>query len=118
MIQWLLSLLLPHQTKTQQEIKDKIDVDLIRQQVEKGTLDMQVLVVRLINSDSIYCQFTLLLKQYSEYIVSLMGRLCSPGRDEKIRELTTLKDVVPLYKGIFEVNTKIVFERVKSLIKS
>jgi len=79
--EWLLSLLLPHQTKTQQEIKDKIDVDLIRQQVEKGTLDMQ---------------------QYSEYIVSLMGRLCSPGRDEKIRDLTTLKDVVPLYKGIFE----------------
>lgn len=41
-MQWLLSLLLPHQTKTQQEIKDKIDIDLIRQQVESGTLDMQV----------------------------------------------------------------------------
>jgi len=79
--EWLLSLLLPHQTKTQQEIKDKIDIDLIKQQVESGTLDMQ---------------------QYSDYIVSLMARLCSPGRDEKIRELTTLRDVIPLYKGIFQ----------------
>jgi len=79
--EWLLSLLLPHQTKTQQEIKDKIDIDLIRQQVESGTLDMQ---------------------QYSNYIVSLMARLCSPGRDEKIRELTTLRDIIPLYKGIFQ----------------
>ena len=34
-----------------------------------------------------------------------MARLCSPGRDEKIRELTTLRDVIPLYKGIFQVNS-------------
>lgn len=32
-----------------------------------------------------------------------MARLCAPGRDDKIRELTGLKDVVELYKGIFEV---------------
>jgi len=31
-----------------------------------------------------------------------MARLCSPGRDDKIRELTTLRDIIPLYKGIFE----------------
>nr|CAG4650110.1 EOG090X04Z9 [Sida crystallina] len=79
--EWLLSLLLPHQTKTQAEVKEKLDVDLIRQQVEAGTLDMH---------------------SYSQYIVGLMARLCAPGRDEKIRELTSLKDVVQLYKGIFE----------------
>lgn len=44
------------------------------------------------------------MKQYSDYIVSLMARLCSPGRDDKIRELTTLRDIIPLYKGIFEVD--------------
>nr|CAG4641646.1 EOG090X04Z9 [Eurycercus lamellatus] len=77
----LLSLLLPHQTKTQQEIKDKIDLNLIRQQIEAKTLDMHA---------------------YSQYIVSLMGRLCAPARDEKIRELTALRDIVPLYQGIFE----------------
>lgn len=31
-----------------------------------------------------------------------MARLCAPERDEKIRELTGLKDLIPLYKGIFE----------------
>nr|CAG4649282.1 EOG090X04Z9 [Scapholeberis mucronata]SVE93581.1 EOG090X04Z9 [Scapholeberis mucronata] len=79
--EWLLSLLLPHQTRTQQEIKDKLDTDLIRQQIEAETLD---------------------LHSYSQYIISLMARLCAPGRDDKIRELTATKDLVLLYKGIFE----------------
>nr|CAG4647001.1 EOG090X04Z9 [Megafenestra aurita]SVE92353.1 EOG090X04Z9 [Megafenestra aurita] len=79
--EWLLSLLLPHQTKTQQEIKDKLDTQLIRQQIEAETLD---------------------LHSYSHYIISLMARLCAPGRDDKIRELTAMQDIVPLYKGIFE----------------
>nr|CAG4634748.1 EOG090X04Z9 [Alona affinis] len=79
--EWLLSLLLPHQTKTIQEIRNKIDLDLIRQQITAGVLDMH---------------------SYSHYIISLMGRLCSPARDEKIRELTALRDPVLLYKGIFE----------------
>lgn len=42
LFQWLLSLLLPHQTKTQNEVREKIDIDLIRQQIEAGTLDMHV----------------------------------------------------------------------------
>nr|CAG4650926.1 EOG090X04Z9 [Simocephalus serrulatus]SVE94200.1 EOG090X04Z9 [Simocephalus serrulatus] len=79
--EWLLSLLLPHQTRTQQEIKDKLDTQLIRQQIEAETLDMH---------------------SYSQYIVSLMAKLCAPGRDDKIRELTAMRDIVPLYKGIFE----------------
>lgn len=44
-------------------------------------------------------------QNYSQYIISLMARLCSPGRDEKIRELMALRDPVPLYRGIFEVFT-------------
>ena len=35
-----------------------------------------------------------------------MAKLCAPGRDGKIRELTAMRDIVPLYKGIFEVNRK------------
>nr|SVE86715.1 EOG090X04Z9 [Daphnia similis] len=79
--EWLLSLLLPHQTRSQQEIKDKLDTELIRQQISAGTLD---------------------LHSYSQYIISLMAKLCAPGRDDKIRELTAMKDIVALYKGIFE----------------
>lgn len=52
----------------------------------------------------------LVLQSYSQYIVSLMARLCAPGRDDKIRELTGLRDLIPLYKGIFEVfNRQILF---------
>nr|CAG4638408.1 EOG090X04Z9 [Cyclestheria hislopi] len=79
--EWLLSLLLPHQTRTQQEIKEKLDIDLIQQQAEEETLDF---------------------RQYSQYIISLMARLCAPSRDEKIRELTALSDIVDIFKGIFE----------------
>nr|CAG4647853.1 EOG090X04Z9 [Moina brachiata]SVE92976.1 EOG090X04Z9 [Moina brachiata] len=79
--EWLLSLLLPHQTRTQQEIKDKLDTTVIKQQIDNNTLDLHT---------------------YSQYIISTMARLCAPERDEKIRELTGLKDLIPLYKGIFE----------------
>ena len=42
---WLLSLLLPHQTRTQNEIKEKLDIQLIEQQVKSGTLDMHVRMI-------------------------------------------------------------------------
>nr|CAG4645489.1 EOG090X04Z9 [Lynceus sp. MCZ IZ 141354] len=77
----LLSLLLPHQVKSQQEVREKLDLDLVRQQAESGTLNFQ---------------------DYAQYIVGLMGRLCAPERDDKIRELTQLREIVPLYKGILE----------------
>jgi hypothetical protein len=99
--------LLPHQTRTQQEIKDKLDTDLIRQQIEAETLDLHVCrstFIFLLICDPIlkFMSFTF-LQSYSQYIISLMARLCAPGRDEKIRELTAMRDIVPLYKGIFEV---------------
>nr|CAG4640812.1 EOG090X04Z9 [Eulimnadia texana] len=80
--QGILSLLLPHQTKTQQEINEKLDIDLVRQQAEAGTLNF---------------------KLYSEYIISMLAKLCAPSRDEKIRELTALDDIVLVYKGIIEL---------------
>ena len=40
-----------------------------------------------------------------------MAKLCAPGRDDKIRELTAMKDIVPLYKGIFEVKALSVYFR-------
>ena len=98
--------MLPHQTITQQEIKDKLDTDLIRQQIEAETLDLHVCSSTFI---FFICDHILkvvsfkFLQSYSQYIISLMARLCAPGRDEKIRELTAMRDIVPLYKGIFEV---------------
>ncbi|XP_054713074.1 T-complex protein 11-like protein 1 [Uloborus diversus] len=77
----LLSLLMPHSTRLRNEINDVLDVDLVKQQAEKGTVD---------------------IGSYAQFIISTMARLCAPARDENIQKLRQLNDVVPLYKGILE----------------
>lgn len=79
--QGLFTLLLPQHTKLKQQIADVLDIPLIKQQTEKGTLDFHY---------------------YSNYVISLMGRLCAPVRDERIRELQHITDVVDTFKGILE----------------
>ncbi|KDR14701.1 T-complex protein 11-like protein 1 [Zootermopsis nevadensis] len=74
-------LLLPYQTKLKEHILEILDADLIRQQAEKGILDFQ---------------------HYAQYVISLMGKLCAPIRDEKVSELTQIQGVVPMFKGILE----------------
>lgn len=78
----VLSLLLPQHTRLQQEIEEILDLDLIRQQAENGILDFQ---------------------RYAQYILSVCARLCAPIRDDKIRDLTQIREIVPLFKGIFEL---------------
>lgn len=77
----LSSLLLPQHSKLKEQIPEILDADLIRQQAEKGVLDFQ---------------------HYAQYVISVMGKMCAPVRDEKIRELTQTKDVIPIFKGILE----------------
>lgn len=77
----LLMLLLPQHTKIKEEIVEILDAALIRQQVEKRVLDFQ---------------------HYAQYVITVMGKLCAPIRDEKIRELTQTQGVVPMFKGILE----------------
>jgi len=77
----LISLLLPQHTKLKEQICEVLDADLIRQQTEKGILDFQ---------------------HYAQYVISVMGKLCAPVRDEKIRELTQTQGVVPVFRGIME----------------
>lgn len=79
--QGLFTLLLPQHTKLKQQISDVLDIPLIKQQTEKGTLDFHY---------------------YSNYVISLMGRLCAPVRDERIRELQHITDVVDTFQGILE----------------
>lgn len=78
----LLSLLLPQHTSLRKEIDEILDLELIQQQVENGTLDFP---------------------RYAQYVLSVMARLCAPIRDEKIRELTQTTDVVETFKGIMEL---------------
>lgn len=77
----LLELLLPQHTKIQQQISEVLDIDLIKQQADAGTLDFQ---------------------KYAQYVISVMGKLCAPVRDEKIAELTQTSNVVDVFKGILE----------------
>ncbi|XP_069682529.1 T-complex protein 11-like protein 1 isoform X2 [Periplaneta americana] len=77
----LISLLLPQHTKIKEEIHEALDAALIRQQVERRVLDFQY---------------------YAQYVITVMGKLCAPVRDEKIKELTEIQGVVPMFRGILE----------------
>lgn len=77
----LLSLLMPYSTRMREEIEQVLDVDLIRQQAEHGTLDFH---------------------GYARHVISLMARMCAPVRDSSIKELLEIKETVPLFKGIME----------------
>lgn len=76
------SLLLPQHTRLRQEIDEILDLELIKQQAENGTLDFP---------------------RYAQYVLSVMARLCAPVRDEKIRQLTQTTDVVQLFQGIMDL---------------
>lgn len=81
----LFSLLLPQHTKIRQQIQEVLDTDLIKQQAENGVLDF---------------------RHYANYVVSVMGKLCAPVRDDKIKELTEKcksSDVVETFQGIIEI---------------
>ncbi|XP_023215903.1 T-complex protein 11-like protein 1 isoform X1 [Centruroides sculpturatus] len=78
----LLSLLLPHHTRIKTQICEVLDIDLIQQQVEHDALDFQ---------------------HYAQYVLSIMSSLCAPVRDARIRELMTVIEILPLFKGIIEM---------------
>lgn len=75
-------LLLPHNARIKETINQVLDIDLIKQQAENAVLDFG---------------------HYSQYVISLMGKICAPVRDEKIAELKNCTDVIETFKGIMEV---------------
>ncbi|XP_014295014.1 T-complex protein 11-like protein 1 [Microplitis demolitor] len=77
----LEDLVLPHHKKIRENLREILDIDLIKQQAEKGVLN-----------------FT----HYSHYVLNLMSKICAPVRDEKIRELLECTDIVDTFKGIME----------------
>ncbi|XP_063871825.1 T-complex protein 11-like protein 1 [Scylla paramamosain] len=77
----LLDITLPHHTRLRQEISETLDVDLIKQQAEHGVLDFS---------------------QYSQYVLSIMARLCAPVRDETVRNLMKESDVLSVFRGVME----------------
>ncbi|XP_007530165.3 T-complex protein 11-like protein 1 isoform X1 [Erinaceus europaeus] len=78
----LLSFLLPGHTRLRNQITEVLDLDLIKQEAENGALDISKL---------------------AEFIIGMMGTLCAPVRDEEVKKLKDIKEVVPLFRAIFSV---------------
>ncbi|XP_063762351.1 T-complex protein 11-like protein 1 isoform X2 [Eleginops maclovinus] len=78
----LLSFLMPGHGRLRTQIEEVLDLPLIQQQAEKGALD---------------------IGQLSQFIVRIMGSQCAPCRDEDIRKLKEITEIVPLLKAIFSV---------------
>ncbi|KAM3608592.1 uncharacterized protein V6R79_001378 [Siganus canaliculatus] len=78
----LLSFLLPGHGRLRSNIEEVLDLPLIQQQAENGALD---------------------ISRLSHFIVGMMGSLCAPCRDEDVKKLKEITDVVPLLKEIFSV---------------
>uniref|UniRef100_A0A1B6DRJ1 T-complex protein 11-like protein 1 n=1 Tax=Clastoptera arizonana TaxID=38151 RepID=A0A1B6DRJ1_9HEMI len=77
----LLSLLLPHNIRFKENICEVLDMELIEQQVENNVLDFQY---------------------YANYVISVMQKICSPARDEKILQLKQEQNVISVFKGVLE----------------
>src|SRR6218665_2298627 len=78
----LLLLLLPQHTQLKANIDEVLDFDLIQQQLDNDAFEWA---------------------RYAQYIVALRSRLSAPACDDLIRTLTQETDLIPLFKGIFEL---------------
>lgn len=75
--QILLSLLLPRQNRLRSEIEEALDMDLLKQDAEHGSLNVPHL---------------------SKYILNMMTLLCAPVRDEAVQKLENISDPVRLLR--------------------
>ncbi|XP_067388204.1 T-complex protein 11-like protein 1 [Emydura macquarii macquarii] len=78
----LLSFLLPGHTRLRNQITEVLDLDLIKQEAMNGALNISKL---------------------AEFIIGMMGTLCAPVRDEEIKKLKDIHEIVPLFRAIFSV---------------
>ncbi|XP_018541161.1 T-complex protein 11-like protein 2 [Lates calcarifer] len=79
----LLSFLNPGANRMRTQIMEVLDMDLIRQQADNDAVDIQGL---------------------SSYIITTMGKMCAPVRDEDIKKLRESTDnIVTLFREIFRV---------------
>ncbi|XP_060118101.1 T-complex protein 11-like protein 1 [Heteronotia binoei] len=78
----LLTFLLPGHTRLRNQITEALDLELIKQEAENGALDISKL---------------------AEFIIGMMGTLCAPARDEEIKKLKEIHEIVPLFRAIFSV---------------
>ncbi|XP_028935138.1 T-complex protein 11-like protein 2 isoform X1 [Ornithorhynchus anatinus] len=93
----LLSFLTPGGNRLRNQICEVLDSDLIRQQAEHNAVDIHGL---------------------ANYVISTMGKLCAPVRDNDIKELKATSNVVELLRQIFHVLDLMKIDMVNFTIKS
>ncbi|TKS90791.1 T-complex protein 11-like protein 2 [Collichthys lucidus] len=94
----LLSFLNPGDNRLRTQIMEVLDIDLIRQQADNDIVDIQGL---------------------ASYIITTMGKLCAPVRDEEIKKLRENTDnMVTLFREIFRVLDLMKADMVNVLINS
>ncbi|GAB1598638.1 T-complex protein 11 X-linked protein 1-like [Argonauta hians] len=75
----ILDLMLPWQHKLQQLFCEVLDMELIKQKIERNAFD---------------------LHYYEDYIITMMEKICAPIRDDDVARLRQIHEVVPLFRAI------------------
>ncbi|CAG0913636.1 unnamed protein product [Notodromas monacha] len=73
--------LMPHNTRTKEEIDTKMDSQLLKQQADAGQLEIM---------------------PYLQYCVSIMAKICCRVRDDAIMEMTRMTDIPDLFRNVLE----------------
>lgn len=76
-----MGLLLPNHVKFRDQIGNVLDMELIKQQMDKNLFDYE---------------------QYALFIIDVMSKLCAPARDSTLEKLRKVKEPVELFRGIME----------------
>uniref|UniRef100_A0A8D0CCG3 T-complex 11 like 2 n=1 Tax=Salvator merianae TaxID=96440 RepID=A0A8D0CCG3_SALMN len=93
----LLSFLNPGANRMRSQICEVLDTDLIRQQAEHDAVDIQGL---------------------ANYVISTMGKLCAPVRDNDVNQLKATGNIVLLLRQIFHVLDLMTMDMVNFTIQS
>ncbi|XP_061494913.1 T-complex protein 11-like protein 2 isoform X2 [Rhineura floridana] len=93
----LLSFLNPGSNRMRSQICEVLDADLIRQQAEHDAVDIQGL---------------------ANYVISTMGKLCAPIRDNEVSQLKATGNIVVLLRQIFHVLDLMTMDMVNYTIRS
>lgn len=73
-----------------------LDVTVIQQQAEQGVLDFN---------------------SYANFVIGIMAKSCAPIRDEEIRKLQEIDDVVDTFRGILETMTVMKLDMANCLLE-
>ncbi|KAI2648437.1 T-complex protein 11-like protein 1 [Labeo rohita] len=93
----LLSFLLPGQSRLRGQIEEALDLSLIQQEAENRALD---------------------ISKVAQFIIDMMGTFCAPCRDDDIKQLRKITDIVPLFKSIFAVLDKMKIDMANFAVSS